>query len=439
MASQPDDEGEIIIVVGERVAKPTAEVRLNISPGGTGGLPDSPLLRFFRSLLQNRTEFDLDRNFTPAQKKLIKKIVQAIANHPDFAAAFENLMEKHVDINISPATRPEHLEDDALGQIFGLDNDGYVVPSSSLDIFIAMTYGGEPRHIFQIAITIVHELIHALGVPAFTARLDAPGSDWDRLLTIDLLKDFDFGFTTPQGGGSANVIGDPQTRGVLSGSVSNEVFVGSNAGNIYQPVGGGHIFYPGTGANEYLIDQNAGLSTVKNQGGSHLFALSANVTLTDVVVASTPDNRKMTLVVFDNPSIVVDDPAASGASYSIRLGTIIHPISAFATRIGESLQNTSVHVDVFGVFVCGYIGSAAISDLHSTNIFYRLGSVTGAYAGENWSIDESTGAISGQFHKPDLGGSEFSIVTALAGNGTDTAEVHITVRWAHSGEMNPEL
>lgn len=327
---------------------------------------------------------------------------------------------------------------DDLGRIIGLEN-GYVEPSARIVIYIAMTYGSKPRSTFQLAVTVLHELVHALGVPAFTARLDAPGSDWDRLLTIDLLKDFDFGFPTPQGGGSANIIGDSQTGGVLAGSASNEVFVGSNAGNVYQPMGGGHIFYAGTGANEYLVNQNNGLSIVKNRGGSHRFAFPANVMFGDVVVASSPGNLKMTLVVSGDPLIVIENPAASGSSYSVKLGNVEHPIASFATRIGVSLQNTSVHVDVFGAFVSGYIGIAAISDLHSTNIFYRLGSVTGVYAGENWSIDESTGAISGQFHKSDLGGSEFSIVTALAGNGTDTAEVHITVRWAHSGEMNPEL
>lgn len=73
MASQPDEDDEIIIVVGSRDPKPTAEVRLNINVGGTGGGPENPVFQFIRSLYQDLTDFDIDELFSPAHREMIKK------------------------------------------------------------------------------------------------------------------------------------------------------------------------------------------------------------------------------------------------------------------------------------------------------------------------------------------------------------------------------
>ena len=314
-----------------------------------------------------------------------------------------------------------------------------VPEGASLRIYIRMTRSGIIRSEFEIAISIVHELVHALGNPAFTARLDAPNSTWDEELTRDLLRGHDFETSTPQGGGATNIIGDSQTPGTLTGSSHSQVFVGSDSGNTFQPIGGGHVLYPGTGQNRYILSQNADLSIIDDRGGSHTFVLGGSVALTDVAIALAPTNDRITLLVRNDPLVAIDSARPLGPHYSIELATGIHAFSTLVSRTGAQLPGASTHIDFFGEFVGGVIGSAATTDPHNTNIFYRLGSVEGAYFSENWSVDPSSGAISGHFSKPDLGGSEFSFVTVLAGNGTDTAKIQVTIRWAYSGEMNPEF
>lgn len=437
MASQPPEEDEnVIVVTGSRLPKPTAEVRLEINIGGSSGGPNDPVFRFFRSLFSGETDFDLSSDFTAEQRKLIQKIIREMANDPYFAAQFQDLLSKNADINISPATRPEHVSSDAQSQIHGLDN-GLVNPGASIRIYVKMTVGGMPISTYQFAVAVVHELVHALGSPAFTARLDAPGSDWDEEITRGMFAGYDFQSVLPPEA-ITQVIGDTQTPGPLVGTSHNQAFLGADAGNTFQPASGGHTIFPGLGANDYRFVPGATLSVIHDRGGNHVFQMGSGVSLSDLSLMNAVDGNGITLLAHHTPVATIQNARPLGPHYAVRINGMTYPFTTLSMYPSSVLQNASYHFDIFGEFHGGPVGIASVYDSLGINAFYRLGAVTGAYASSNWMVNENTGAITANFHKPDLGG-EFTFLTLLAGNGASTAQIQVTVRWAYSGEMNPEL
>lgn len=438
MASQPpEDDENVIVVTGSRLPKPTAEVRLEINIGGASGGPNDPVFRFFRSLFSGETDFDLSSDFTAEQRKLIQKILRAMANDPYFAAQFQDLLSKNADVNISPATRPEHVSGDAQAQIHGLDN-GLVNPGASIRIYVKMTVSGMPISTYQFAVAVVHELVHALGSPSFTARLDSPGSDWDEEITRGMFPGYDFQTVLPPQA-ITQLIGDTQTPGPLAGTSQNQAFLGADAGNTFQPSSGGHMIFPGLGSNDYHFVPGATLSVIHDRGGNHVFHMGPDVLLSDLYLKSTADGSSLTLFAHNAPVVTIENARAPGPHYAARINSTAYPFTALSIYAGSALQNSSYHFDVFGEFFGGQVGTATVQDPQGVHVFYRLGAVTGAYANNSWVVDERTGSINANFHKPDLGGSEFTFLTLLVGNGTSSAQVQVTVRWANSGEINPEL
>lgn len=436
--SEDDETIEEVVVIGERAAKPTPEVWLVINVGGTGGTPyNDPVVRWFRTFLQSQTDFDIDEAFSAKEQEVIRKAIAGIANHPELAAAFQELMTKRADVNIRVATPRDQISG-ALGHVDGLE-DGRVRDGARLDVFIYPEYGGAPRSLFSITVTIVHELVHALGVPAFTDRLHASGSTWDEELTRDIFRGYDFvGTGAASNGGLANVIGGPSGGGTLTGSTGREVFVGSDAGDRFQPVGGGNQLYPGTGANLFDVALG-GTDTIWNGGGTNTLVMPAGVTMQRVAIRSAAGGARLAILIDNAPEVVVEDAAVAGSVHRIRIAGTDHDLSAFPTVPAAEPAAQAKHRDVFGAFVGGYIADASTHDAQGTALRYRLGSVVGAFTDEAWQVDPVSGALSASFYKPDRGGSEFSFVTVVAGNGLLVANVTVTVRWAYSNEQNPEL
>jgi len=438
----PDDSGEEIVVVGRRRSnRPSPEPRLSIETNGSGSGWNDILDRFppeLRRLVIELTDFDVDATFTAKQKEIIIKAIQGIADHPQLAAAFAALAEKGADINILPVTRAGQIPDDALGGVTGLNADRTVQQGAVINIYIRMEYGGEPRTLRQIAETVVHELVHALGVPAFSDRLDAPGSTWDRELRNDIFRGYDFDAPSASSGVEGLIIA-PEEGGYLAGTPDFDVFSGSNNADIISPGAGGSSIYSGFGDDQIIIELGGRTDVINDSGGSDRIVLAAGVDPASVTTRWSDDGVDLSIFVNGVLEAVIEAAAGAGAIETVEIGGIPYGTGTFATAVNAAPAEGSRHFDYFGAFHGGYVGSGSTNDVNGDALTYRLGSVSGSYADQNWTVDPRTGAIQGHFFKGDQQGSEFSFLTIIVSDGMITSQVEVTIRWAYSLELDPQL
>ena len=436
MASIPsDDSVDDIIVIGERSQKPTPNPQLTV--GSSGGGAPNPLLDYLRSLFREETTFNIDPAFSVDQKRLVLDILKRIANYSELASSFKNLLVKNVVINIHPATRSDQIQEDQ-GGTQGLNSDGTVSPGARLDLYIRVSRG-EPLTLSEIASTIVHELIHSLGVPAFNARLDAPNSTWDRDVTKDLLQGYDFGSTSNGSSGLASLVGGLDTSSTITGPSSGSVLVGSGQGDTFVPVGGGNLIFPKGGNNQVQMALGGDLDIFKNTGGITTVILPNGPQIGNVSVLRSPDANDLSILVFGRPELKIENITISGTSVFINISGQSYDLNSFANANSNLSDSSDAHIDYFGAFYGGYLGSVAISEPNGSKPIYRLDALSGDYSLEDWFVDSNTGVVSAQFTKPDLGGSQFTFLTIVAGDGVNSTNIYLTVRWAYSNESNPTL
>lgn len=435
------EERDEIVVVGKRGSKPTPEPQLVINFGEFGraapSVTSNPIIDFLRSIINTETDFYISNEFGSNQRKIIVTAIAGISNHPSFASAFSALKAKGAVINIRPVTRSDQIVHNDNGGTFGLV-DGAVPGGAIIDIFVRVERG-EPLSLTQISITVVHELIHALGVPAFTARLDMPDSHWDREIWRDIFRDYDFFAASSDSSGLSPIIGVPDDANRLVGSVGNSVFVGSASGSIFSPVSGGNILYTQAGHDEISRLPGGLVDRLVNGGGSTIIDFPTTVQPNAVSIIRSPNQDSLSVLVSGKPELVIEGASVAGSLISVRLDGQIYPISSFPTNQSNLVDDLDVFITFFGAYNGEQIGSVAVSDGLGTQFYYRIGQVIGAYAAENWMIDSNTGGLLGAFFKPDLGGSEFTSLAVVASDGITDALISVTVRWAYSNEFEPTL
>lgn len=205
------------------------------------------------------------------------------------------------------------------------------------------------------------------------------------------------------------------------------------------PVGGGNVIYTQSGADEIHLLRGGELDRLVNGGGPSTIALPSGVDYSTISFISSSSGDNLSLLVANRPELAIENALVPGSDFTIRSAGQVIPLSTFPNFNSTLAEYASIHIDYFGAYSGGFIGSAAISDGRGTQLFYRLGEVVGAYASEFWIVDVDTGSLSGQFNKPDMGGSEFTSVTVVAGDGVTDTFIFVTVRWAYSNEFEPTL
>lgn len=436
-----DEESDEIVVTGRRgvKAKPfeSFAVDIDIDTGGTfdnltDGLPES-----LRALLVNETDFDVDETLTAKQKEIVVRAIQGIANHPLFGEVFRELLAKRADINIVATNRSTETYG-AKGATVGLEPDGSVSQGAIIDIIVLMIRGGEPVSNRNFAETVVHELIHALGIAEFSDRLDAPGSLFDREITNDIFRDYDFnsGAIGQQASETIIRIGGGSS---LSGTPDRDVLAGSNRDDVIAPGAGGDLVFSGIGNDSIALTVGGIPDLIVDDGGSDRIVLPGSIDPAAVKLRWSDDGQELALLVNGLPEAIVQNAQSTGAIEVVQIGSVSYPISSFESIANSSPAGQSRVIEYFGAFSGGYIGSAASTDPDNDALSYQLVSISGEFADRSWHVDPSSGSINAQFSKPDETGSRFTTLIIRVSDGLNSVDEDVVVRWAYSLEQNPEL
>lgn len=374
------EEADEIVVVGRRDGgiSPVPLLTLSMSTGGTTDIWDI-FPPFLRRLLVEDTDFDIDETFTAKQKEMIIKAIEGVAAHPELAAAFNALIEKGADINIRPATRSDQLAANHLGGTTGLNEDDAVSQGATIDIYIALEYGSEPRSAFQIAITVVHELVHALGVPEFQDRLHDPKKTWDEDLTRAIFHGYDFFAAAVNDSNLSGPIVAPEAGGHLAGTSGHDIFSGSNNADIISPGVGGSTVYSGLGDDSILIELGGALDIVVDDGGADRIVLDA-VDPASVSTRWSEDGADLMLLVNGVQEALIEYASGVGAVEVIQIGGMSYGVGVFTGSVNAAPVDASRHVDHFGTFSGGTIASGSTSDANGDVLSYRLGAISGDYS-----------------------------------------------------------
>lgn len=434
----PDEEPDEIVVTGRRGGRgsPVQRFSIDIDTGGTfDGLVDG-LPVWLRALLVNETDFDSDETLTPKQKEIVIKAIEGLADHPLFAEAFRQLLVKGADININATTSLLETRGGA-GVTIGLEN-GLVVQGAKINIFVLMVRGGEPISDRSFAETVVHELIHALGVPEFSERLHAGDGLFDRQITNDIFRGYSFE-APPLSAEPQETIIRIGTGSILTGTSERDVLAASDRADNIVPGAGGDLIFSGAGDDSIVLTPGGNPDLIADDSGNDRIVLPASTNPASVTTRLSNDGQDLVLLVNGSPEAIVQHIQSGGAVEGVQIGTNLYPINSFQTAVNAPPADQSRVIEYFGAFGGGYVGSAATTDSNNDQLSYRLVAVSGDYADRPWQVNTSTGAIEAQFSKPDQQGSQFTTLIVRVSDTIDVVDQEIIVRWAYSLEQNPEF
>lgn len=434
-----DEESDEIVVTGRRGGRgsPVQRFSIDIDTGGTfDGLIDGLPARL-RALLVNETDFDVDETLTPKQKEIVVKAIEGLADHPLFGEAFKQLLAKGADININATTR---LSDTfgVVGATIGLEPNLTVAQGAKINIYVLMVRYGEPVSDRAFAETVVHELIHALGVPEFSARLHAPNSLFDREITNDLFRGYNFE-APPSSSAAQETIIRIGAGPNLFGTSERDVLAASDRADTIVPGAGGDLVYSGAGDDSIQITTGGNPDLIADDSGNDRIVLPVSVNPSSVTTRWSSGGEDLILLVNGTPEAIIQNAQSGGAVEAVQIGATLYPINAFSTASNAPPADQSRVIEYFGGFGGGYVGSAATTDSNNDALGYELVSVSGEFADRPWQVNASTGVIEAQFFKPDQQGSQFTTLIVRVSDTIDVVDQEIIVRWAYSLEQNPEF
>jgi len=435
----PDEEPDEIIVTGRRGGPGSSVQRfsIDIDTGGTfGGLVDG-LPVGLRALLVNESDFDVDETLTPKQKEIVVKAIEGLADHPLFAEAFRQLLTKGADININATTRLSDTAGGAAATV-GLQPDLTVSQGARINIFILMIRGGEPISDRSFAEAVVHELIHALGVPEFSARLDATGSEFNRDITNDIFRGYSFEAPTLSSAAHETII-RIGTGPNLTGTSERDVLAASDRADTIASGAGGDLVFSGAGDDSIVLTPGDDPDLIVDDSGNDRIVLPASVNPASVTTRLSNNGQDLVVLVNGTPEAIIQNVQSGGAVEAVQIGSSLYPINSFQVAVNAPPAEQSRVIEYFGAFGGGYVGSAATTDANNDRLDYQLVAVSGEFADRPWQVNSLTGTIEAQFSKPDQQGSQFTTLTIRVSDTVDVVDQEIIVRWAYSLEQNPEF
>jgi hypothetical protein len=436
-----DESDQEVIVIGRRL-KPEAPSN---GSGGSGALlsiiahrggtndPDNGLSEFLRDLFNVQTDYDIDTRFTVKQQEIIYKALQGLADHPVYGAAMFALSQKNVDINIVPDFNQSHTGRHH-GITVGRNEDHTVDDGESITIYINMNYGSAPTTDISFAITMVHELMHTFGDPALDAVLDFEGSKFDIEIYNDVFTGYNFG-APPSPISLNNGITDvADTGGALTGSASYEIFSGSNAADVITPNAGGSLIYSGGGDDRFIFAIDSDIDEIIDGGGLDTLELPAGTPLSAVSIKWSSDERNLAVSVNGHVEAIMVEAASNGMIEQISIGGAVHTITSFVSTINTAPSSQSVNTAVYGSFFGGWVANAMGSDADGDTLEYRIGSISGAYADQVWTVDKNTGEIFTSVTRYAQPGSDYTFLSIVSSDGIAASTSDIMIRWGNRNE-----
>lgn len=443
--SEQDEESETeIIVIGRRTGSSGggsgsggALLSIIARSGGTNH-PSGGFIETLRGMFDTQTDYDLDTRFTAKQKEIILMALRGLADHPRYGPAMEALATKGADINIIADFSGRNTYGD-LGRTAGKNPDGTIDQGESITIYINMNPGGDPVTDTAFSEAIVHELIHSLGVPAFDAELDAPGSLIDREVRNQIFSGYDFYASADLGIGQADVFDVADTGGSSAGSGAYEIFSGSDFADEIAPGAGGSLVYSGGGDDRITIVLNGGVDEIIDFAGLDTIVLPAGTPLSSISMRWADGEHNLAVMVDGKVEAIIVDAAGSGAVEQISVNGANYAVSAFSVSINMPPDAVTINATVYDSFYGGFVASAALSDGNGDTLSYRIGEVTGDYASEEWTIDANSGMLFADFARIDEPGSRYTFVTVIVSDGLDASTVTLSIRWGNSGEYEQPI
>ena len=445
--SEPSEEEESaneVIVIGSRMGAGDSSGGWGVAPlpiivrsGGTND-PSNRLVEGLRGLFDRQTDYDLDTRFTDAQKQIILTALRGLANHPVYGPAMAALAAKGADINIIADFSGEYTGSD-LGQTRGRNSDGTIDQGESITIYINMNPGGAPVSNIGFSEVIVHELIHSLAFPHSTGRsmLRAHCST-GKCATRSSPVTISAPLPTPSSM-QADVLDLADAGGALAGSGSYEIFSGSDFADAIAPGGGGSLVYSGQGDDRITVTLNGGVDEIIDSGGLDSIVLPAGTSLSSISMRWSPGQHDLAVMVNGKVEAIIVDAAGDGAVEQISVDGVGYALSAFAVAVNVPPDAVTINATVYDSFYGGFVASASVFDANGDALSYRIGDVTGDYAGEEWTIDADTGLLFGDFTRYAESGSSFTVVTVIVSDGLDVSNVTVSIRWANSGEYDTPI
>lgn len=325
----------------------------------------------------------------------------------------------------------------AAGATTGLDN-GRVGQGATINIYILMVRAGEAISNRSFAETVVHEFIHALGVPEFAARIDAAGSTFEREMTNDIFRGYDFAASIENAMAVETIIRIDNAAS-LTGTPGRDVLAASDRADSIFPGSGGDLIFPGTGDDSVFVTPGGVPDLVVDDGGTDRIVLPAGIDPGSITTRWSSDGKDLALLVNGTQEVIIEGANASGSVEYIDIGSVSFPVSSFASVTNSLPSNQSTVIDYFGAFGGGYVGNAASLDADNDILSYQLVALSGEFSTEVWQVDANSGVITAQFSKPDQTGSLFTSLIIRVLDGTDSVDREVTIRWAYSLEQNPEF
>ena len=297
-----------------------------------------------------------------------------------------------------------------------------------------MNYGGAPVSDISFATTILHELMHTFGDPALDTALDTPGSSLDKDVHNDIFTGYDFGAPPSQISLNANIIDLPDFGGALTGSANYEIFSGSSAADVITPNAGGSLIYSGGGDDRFILALDSDIDEIIDGGGSDTIELPVGTQLSAVSAKWSSDGRNLAVSVSGHVEAVMVEAAGNGMIEQISIGGANYAVASLSPTINTAPDGASVNTTVYGSFFGGWVANAAGSDVDGDTLEYRIGSISGEYADQAWTVDKHTGAISTNLTRFEQPGSQYTYISIISSDGIDTSSSSVMVRWGNQNE-----
>lgn len=440
-----NDDGDDIIVIGKRRNTQSSSSTANssatlsiIAHSGRTNRPEQAVFEFLRAIFVSQTDYDLDTRFTPKQKEIILKALQGLADHPRYGPLMEELARKGADINIIAdynglITGTDH------GRTYGKNDDGTVDRGETITIYINMNFGGAPTAASAFAQTIIHELIHSLGVPSLDAELDAQGSRTAWQATRDIFGEYDFYAPAFAVSSDIGVTSAGNVGGSQLGSAAYEIFSGSDFADIISPGSGGSLVYTGAGDDRIVIAVDGDVDEIIDGAGTDTIELPAGTLLSAVSARWIGEGQDLAILIDGKMEALIIDAAGSGAVEYISIAGSDVLVSTLPTATNAAPSAMATNTTVTGSFFGGGVASGATFDANGDALVYRLGSVGGECAEEAWSVDRQTGAISANFTRFAAEGDQYTFLSLIVSDGFEESTVSVTVRWTNPGDVETPI
>jgi hypothetical protein len=441
-ASNASDDDSIsdadIVVVGIREKTDATPYNRLVANGGGDWPSFGNMINWvaekFRDLLDQRTDIEADSTFDQHHKDLIATAISKVSSSKEFKQAFADQQSKDLKINITNVITPSAINGDA-AHTTGKNADGTVNNGATLTIQLTTTYGGEPISDKAFVTQVIHELIHTFGNQAWDIRLDT--TNWDKTIESTLFADQLSKSDQSIVSDITPVLFSNQGGGTIIGSNTKEILVGSTSADIFMPGNGGNTVFSGGGDDTINLALGGSFDTIQDDSGSDAIILPSGTSIASVSTSWSPDAKDLSIWVSGNLEAIIADASTYGSIEFINIDGVNYSTLSLTPTTNATPIGSSEVFEIMGTYQ-GLVGNLTAYDANGDTVHYRLSSMSGAYNDQNWTVTDN-GQIFANFMRNDQPGSEFTFLTLIASDNVSASEFDVTVRWASASDPGPIL